>query len=266
MEIKARQVRLINTDGTQVGIVPIEDALARAKAAGLDLVEVGAEAEPPVCKILDYGKFKYGSQRKKEHVPTRKQHFGQIKEIRIRPKIDKHDLARKLAHGRELLEDGYRLLITCVFRGREMTHLELGRKLLADATAALGEVSKLERTLPQEGRRMAIMLMPRVEVVRAKTQERDKIARARAVEVEAHRKKSKRKNRDAERPGQAGAAPADPPADSPAAPAAPGGPVPTDGGEALASRIEGLEAAAPAAPEDKKEQENAQAENAQGNP
>ena len=255
LEIKARQVRLINTDGTQLGIVPVEDALAKAKAAGLDLVEVSGDAEPPVCKILDYGKFKYGSQRKKEHIPTRKQHFGQIKEIRIRPKIDKHDLARKLTHGRELLEDGYRLLLTCVFRGREMTHLELGRKLLADSTEALAEVAKLERTLPQEGRRMAIMLMPKVEVVRAKSQERDKLARVRAAEVEAHRKKSKRK-RDTDRtpgPGRAGAAPQ----------AEAGGKVPTDGGDVLASRIEGL--GLPAA-KGTEENENAQAENAQGNP
>jgi len=250
-------VRLINTDGTQLGIVPVEEALAKAKAAGLDLVEVGSDAEPPVCKILDYGKFKYGSQRKKEHIPTRKQHFGQIKEIRVRPKIDKHDLARKLEHGRELLEDGYRLLLTCVFRGREMTHLELGRKLLADATEALGEVAKLERTLPQEGRRMAIMLMPKVEVVRAKTQERDKLARVRAAEIEATRKKSKRR-RDAEPPASGGPAGAGPQAD-------PGGKVPTDGGDALAAKIEGLDVTAAPQPEPE-EKKNAQAEKPQGNP
>jgi len=237
--------------------VPIEDALAKAKAAGLDLVEVGAGAEPPVCKILDYGKFKYGSQKKKEHIPTRKQHFGQIKEIRVRPKIDKHDLARKLTHGRELLEDGYRLLLTCVFRGREMTHLELGRKLLADATEALSEVAKLERTLPQEGRRMAIMLMPKVEVVRAKSQERDKIARARAAEIEATRKKSKRRDRDEDK-AQSGAPSGGPEAAPPANER-----VPTDGGDGLASKIEGLDLAVAAKPEEKKD---AQAENAQGNP
>jgi translation initiation factor IF-3 len=259
LEIKARQVRLINTDGTQLGIVPVEEALTKAKAAGLDLVEVSGDAEPPVCKILDYGKFKYGSQRKKEHIPTRKQHFGQIKEIRIRPKIDKHDLARKLTHGRELLEDGYRLLLTCVFRGREMTHLELGRKLLADSTEALGEVAKLERTLPQEGRRMAIMLMPKVEVVRAKTQERDKIARVRAAEIEATRKKSKRKREPDRKPP--GPGPAGEPASAPPA----GGAVPTDGGAALASKIEGLDVTAAPEPEPE-EKKNAQAENAQGNP
>lgn len=252
-EIKARQVRLINTDGTQVGIVPMEDALAKAKAAGLDLVEVSPDAEPPVCKILDFGKFKYGSQKKKEHVPVRKQHFGQIKEIRVRPKIDKHDLARKLAHGRELLEDGYRLLLTCVFRGREMSHLELGHKLLQAAAAALAEVSKLERTLPQEGRRMAVMLMPRVEVVRTKAQEREKVARARAVEVAAHRKKSKRKGQEA------GEAPA---AESAAEPPAAAGTVPVTGGEPLASRIEGIDPAAAARPEEKG---NAQTEDPQGN-
>ena len=248
-EIKARQVRLINTDGTQVGIVPLEDALARARAAGLDLVEVSPDAEPPVCKILDFGKFKYGTQKKKEHIPVRKQHFGQIKEIRVRPKIDKHDLARKLAHGRELLEDGYRLLLTCVFRGREMTHLELGHKLLQDAAVALAGVSKLERTLPQEGRRMAIMLMPKVEVVRAKAREREKQAKVLFAEAEARRKKSKR--RDA-RPDQAG---------GPSGGAPAGAEVPVDGGQPLASKIEVPAAAADPQPAEK---ENAQAEDPQG--
>jgi len=251
-EIKARQVRLINTDGTQVGIVPLEDALARARAAGLDLVEVSPDAEPPVCKILDFGKFKYGTQKKKEHIPVRKQHFGQLKEIRVRPKIDKHDLARKLAHGRELLEDGYRLLLTCVFRGREMTHLELGHKLLQDAAVALAGVSKLERTLPQEGRRMAIMLTPKVEVVRAKAQEREKLAKAWAAEAEAHRKKSKRKDREA------GKAPA---AASAAGAGAASGPDPASGGEPLASRIEGIDVAAAGGAEEKG---HAQAEDSQG--
>ena len=249
LEIKARSVRLIAADGTQVGIVPVEEALAKAKEAGLDLVEVSPEAEPPVCKILDFGKFKYGSQKKKEHIPVRKQHFGQLKEIRVRPKIDKHDLERKLAHGRELLGDGYRLLLTCVFRGREMTHLELGHNLLKLAAEALSDVAKLERTLPQEGRRMAIMLMPKVEVVRAKARERETQAKVLFAEAEARRKKSKR--RDA-RPDQAG---------GPSGGAPAGAEVPVDGGQPLASKIEVPAAAADPQPAEK---ENAQAEDPQG--
>jgi translation initiation factor IF-3 len=167
--------------------------MAKARAAGIDLVEVSADSDPPVCRILDYGKFRYGSKRK-DHGPkpkTRKQHFGQIKEIRMRPKIDKHDLERKLAKARELLEEGYRLQVTCMFRGREMTHLELGYTLLNRTAELLSDCSKLERRLNREGRRMNIMLMPKIEVVRAKAKEREEQARKHAEEVSKHRKKSK---------------------------------------------------------------------------
>ena len=187
------RVLLIGNDGEQLGVMSAEDALAKARAAGLDLVEVAPEGEPPVCKILDYGKFKYGSRRKEGGGHARKQHFGQIREIRLRPKIDKHDLERKLTKARELLEQGYRLQLTCRFRGREMTHLELGHDLLEQATVFLADVSKLERRLLRDGRRMNLMLMPKIEVVRAKTKERDEKAKAYAAEVQARRKKSKKK-------------------------------------------------------------------------
>jgi translation initiation factor IF-3 len=186
-------VRLISPEGEQLGIVPLEDALSRAREAKLDLVEVSPDSKPPVCRILDYGKFRYGSKRK-EHGPktqTRKQHFGQIKEIRMRPKIDKHDLERKLSKARELLEEGYRLQVTCLFRGREMTHLELGYSLLNRTAEILADVAKLERRLNREGRRMNIMLMPKVEVVRAKAKEREAQAKKYAEETARHRKKSR---------------------------------------------------------------------------
>jgi len=187
-------VRLIAPDGQQVGIVSIEEAMRQAREAGLDLVEVGPEAKPPACRILDFGKFKYRSRRKAPSTaPTKKQHFGQIKEIRLRPKIDKHDLERKVNHAREILELGYRLQITCVFRGREMTHLELGHKLLENVVGMLSDVAKLERPLNREGRRMNVMVMPRTEVVRAKTKEREENAKRRAMELEEARKKKKAK-------------------------------------------------------------------------
>jgi len=239
--------------------VPVEQAMARARDAGLDLVEVSGDSVPPVCRILDYGKFRYGSKHKDHGPQVRKQHFGQIKELRLRPKIDKHDLERKLTKARELLAEGYRLQLTCLFRGREMTHTELGERLLNEVAAGLAEISKLERGLSREGRRMNIMLMPKVEVVRAKTQERDKIARVRAAEIEATRKKSKRKREPDRKPP--GPGPAGEPASAPPA----GGAVPTDGGAALASKIEGLDVTAAPEPEPE-EKKNAQAENAQGNP
>lgn len=259
-----RGVRLIGTDGAQIGVVAFEDALAKAREAGLDLVEVSPEADPPVCRILDFGKLKYGAKRK-AHVPVRKQHFGEIKEIRVRPKIDKHDLERKLAHGRELLEDGYRLLLTCVFRGREMHHLELGTQLLNKAVETLADVSKVERGAVQEGRRMGLMLMPRIEVVRTKTREREQLAKARAVEVEAHRKKSKRRREEAAL--QKGGGPGGPED----AEAEAGDPVEAAGADQpLTSRIE-LPPMAPAEAagaenrqEPTQETENAQAENPQG--
>jgi translation initiation factor IF-3 len=250
-EIKARNVRLIAPDGEQVGIIPLDDALGRARTAGLDLVEVSAESDPPVCRILDYGKFRYGSKRK-EHGPkpkTKKQHFGQIKEIRMRPKIDKHDLERKLGKARELLEEGYRLQVTCLFRGREMTHLELGYSLLNRAAELLADCSKLERRLNREGRRMNIMLMPKIEVVRTKTKEREEQARKHAEEVAKHKKKSKARRESVRRKA-----------------------VRVDGGEELTNEIEvPVEAAekvekvaeAPQEPE-KVEGEDAQAKDTQG--
>jgi translation initiation factor IF-3 len=190
--------------------------MARAKEAGLDLVEVSSDSAPPVCRILDYGKFRYGSKRKEHGPQVRKQHFGQIKELRLRPKIDKHDLQRKLDKARELLEDGYRLQLTVMFRGREMTHLELGERLLNDTVVYLGEVAKLERGLSREGRRMNIMLMPKVEVVRAKTKQREEQAKRLYQEAESRRKKSKRRDSVRTAPVQ----------------------VPVDGGQELTGSIE----------------------------
>ncbi len=191
-------MRLISPDGTQLGILPLEQALAKAKEASLDLVEVAGDSDPPVCRILDYGKFRYGSKHKEAGPKVRKQHFGQIKEIRMRPKIDKHDLERKLTKARELLEGGYRLQITCMFRGREMTHLELGHNLLKRATEMLADVSKLERRMNRDGRRMNIMLMPKIEVVRAKAKEHEEQAKKYAAEAQGRRKKS-RQRRDSVR-------------------------------------------------------------------
>lgn len=236
-------MRLISPEGEQLGIVDIQDALAKARETGQDLVEVSSDSDPPVCRILDYGKFRYGSKRKEPGPKGRKQHFGQIKELRMRPKIDKHDLERKMAKAGELLEEGYRLQLTCMFRGREMTHLELGRQLLNRAAEMLAGVSKLERPLNREGRRMNIMLMPKIEVVRAKAKEHEEQARKHAEEAESRRKKSKRRHSTRRKP------------------------VDVSGGEQIESEIEVPAGAAQGAGGDEPEGPeggDAQAENSQG--
>ncbi len=141
-------------------MVATEMALRRAEDAGLDLVEVAPEARPPVCKIMDYGKFKY-QQKKREHEQRKKSHATQLKEVRIRPKIDKHDLDFKLNRAREFLEAGHKVQFNMLFRGREMAHQDLGRAVMAKVVEALEEVSKVERPARMEGRRMTLLLTHR---------------------------------------------------------------------------------------------------------
>ena len=140
--------------------MPTEEAISRAREAGLDLVEVAPAAEPPVCRIMDYGKFKY-QQQKKDHKGRKKSHAGQLKELRMRPKIDTHDLEIKLKHGMKFIEDGYRLQLTVVFRGREMRHTELGVNLLNKIVDYYQGVAKIEQSLRQDGRRMSVTLTPK---------------------------------------------------------------------------------------------------------
>lgn len=153
-----REVRLIGPNGDQVGIVPIEEARRRADEAGLDLVEVSPDARPPVCRILDYGKFKY-QLKKRAH--KSKAHQAVLKEIRVRPKIDKHDLGYKMEQAREFLENGDKVQVTCVFRGREMTHAELGRGVLKQVEDLLKDIAKIERPPMFEGKRLSMMLAKR---------------------------------------------------------------------------------------------------------
>jgi len=151
---------LVEEGGKQAGIVPTEEAISRAREAGFDLVEVAPAAEPPVCRIMDYGKFKY-QQQKKDHKGQKKSHAGQLKELRMRPKIDTHDLEIKLKHGMKFVEDGYRLQLTVVFRGREMRHTELGVNLLKKIVDYYEGIAKIEQSLRQDGRRMSVTLTPK---------------------------------------------------------------------------------------------------------
>jgi translation initiation factor IF-3 len=155
-----REVRLIGASGEQVGIVPTFKAMDAAKEQGLDLVEVSPDARPPVCKILDYGKYKY-EHEKREKEARKKQHIVVVKEIKIRPKIGEHDLDVKLKHVREFFEEGDRVRMVITFRGREMAHQELGRAILAKSLEALADVCMVEQHPKFEGNNLGCLLAPK---------------------------------------------------------------------------------------------------------
>ncbi len=157
--IRAPQVRLIGPDGGQVGVVPIDEALRRAEEAQLDLVEVAPTAQPPVCRILDYGKFKY-QQHKKEVEARRKQTTTSVKELRLGYRTDVGDLERQVQKAREFLVGGDRVKFTLRFRGRELAYQDLGRQKLMRVCQALADVATVEGTPRMEGRLMGVVLAP----------------------------------------------------------------------------------------------------------
>lgn len=157
--IDARQVRLIDENGTMVGIVPLHVALERAAQAGLDLVEVAANATPPVCKIMDYGKFKY-EQQKKASAARKKQKIIEIKEIKLRPNIDENDYRVKMKKVRDFLEEGDKVKVTLRFRGREVAHQDLAMKLLERIREDIGELAKVEQMPKLEGQQMVMVMAP----------------------------------------------------------------------------------------------------------
>jgi len=159
-EIRVRQVRLIDGEGNQRGIVNIEDALRIAKESESDLVEVAPQAKPPVCKILDYGKYKF-EQEKKLRESKKKQKLVKIKEIRMQPKIEKHDLEFKTKHIQEFLDEGNKVKVTIRFRGRELAHTELGRKVLDEVIEMLDGPFVMDRAPQMEGRYMSMILNPK---------------------------------------------------------------------------------------------------------
>jgi translation initiation factor IF-3 len=150
---------VVGEDGEQLGILPTRDALAKARELGLDLVEVSPMSRPPVCRIMDFGKYKY-EQAKKARVARKRQHQVVLKEIKLRPKIEKHDYEFKKKHITEFLEHGDKVKITLMFRGREMAHADLGRKLLDQLSEELKDVAKVEAPPRQEGRMMILLLAP----------------------------------------------------------------------------------------------------------
>lgn len=149
--IRAREVRVIDDEGNQLGVMSVQDALKRAQEAGLDLLELAPTAAPPVCRIMDYSKYKY-DQEKKEKEAHKKQRVIHVKEIRIGPKIGEHDYQFKLKALQDFLKRGDKVKITMMFRGREMAHVDLGRKILDRLSSDISAVGEIEESPRLEGR------------------------------------------------------------------------------------------------------------------
>jgi translation initiation factor IF-3 len=159
------EVRVIGADGAQVGVIPTHEALRLAEELGLELVEVNPRAAPPVCKIMDFGKFKYETS-KKEKSSRRHQSTIVLKEIRLRPKTDKHDLDFKVKHIRDFLSEGNKCKLVIVFRGREIVHPETGQAMLDRVVKTVADIAMIEQRPMMEGRRMVMIIGPRVGVIR----------------------------------------------------------------------------------------------------
>ncbi|MET0405514.1 MAG: translation initiation factor IF-3 [Cystobacter sp.] len=161
--IRAREVRVVGPDGSQLGVMPLEAALERARTEGLDLVEISPMATPPVCKIMDYGKFKY-EEKKRASEAKKKQVVVHLKEIKLRPKTEEHDYEFKVRNVRRFLEDGDKAKVVIQFRGREITHKEQGTAILQDVMQDLKEVAVVEQMPRMEGRLMFMILAPNPKV------------------------------------------------------------------------------------------------------
>ena len=156
-QIRITPIRVISHDGEQLGIIPTEEALTRAREAGLDLVEVAPNERPPVCRIMDYGKYKYDKNKKKHHGGA----HNKTKEIRLRPKTGAEDINTKVRQAEKFLKHKDKVQVSVLFRGREMAHIEEGRKVMQSVIEILGEVGKVETPPQQHGRRMICMIAPR---------------------------------------------------------------------------------------------------------
>lgn len=163
--IRIREVRLIDEDGTQLGVVPTRDALEIAREKGLDLVEVQPNAVPPVCRLMDYGRFRYEESRR-ERESRRKAKGATLKEVRMAPKIDDHDIQTKARQAQRFLEAGDKVKISVLFRGREMLHQDIGRNLLMQLVQQLSEISTVDQDPRMEGRSMSVLLSPRKDAQR----------------------------------------------------------------------------------------------------
>jgi translation initiation factor IF-3 len=159
MQIRISPIRVIGPDGAQLGIISTDDAMTRAREAGLDLVEVAPNEKPPVCRIMDFGKYKYEKNKKKHN--SAHAHQTRTKEIRLRPKTGEHDIDTKVRQARGFLQHKDKVQISVLFRGREMAHIEEGRKVMEAVIAELSEFGKVEATPQQNGRRMIATMAPK---------------------------------------------------------------------------------------------------------
>lgn len=158
-EITASQVRLIGKNGGQVGVVQLSQALLQAEQEGLDLVEIAPKSVPPVCKIIDYGKYRY-QVTKKQREKRKGQGRVKLKEVKFKPNIDHHDLQVKVKHAQEFLEKGNKVRLTCAFRGRELSHPEIGEKMLEEVVSALSPIARTETPRKLIGRSLTLVLAP----------------------------------------------------------------------------------------------------------
>ena len=187
--IRIPQVRVVDADGTQVGILPTSEALALADERGLDLVEVSPKARPPVCKIMDYGKYMYEANKRAKEAKKR-QHVTHLKEVKMRPKIEKHDYDFKIRHAREFLDEGDKVKVTVIFRGRELAHKERGRVIMERAIEDLSDIATVEVSIRSEGRAMVMVIAPKpghkTKESRSTKDAEDKDAQGSGEEVQAH--------------------------------------------------------------------------------
>ena len=159
-EIRVRDIRVVDTDGNQLGIMPTREALKLAEEKQLDLVEIAPQAKPPVCRIMDFGKYKY-EQSKREKEARKKQKIIDIKEVKMRPNIEDHDFLVKAKNAARFLKDGDKVKATMIFRGREIVHTQLGRVLLVRLAEDLKEICNVERQPKLEGKNMIMILTPK---------------------------------------------------------------------------------------------------------
>ena len=164
--IRAREIRVVDVDGTQLGVMTPPEAIERAADQGLDLVEVAPNAQPPVCRIMDYGKYKY-EQKKKKGAGKSKAHAASMKEVKVRPRTDEHDLDFKLRNARRFLMEGDKVKITLMFRGREIVHKELGSDQLARVKEMLNDIATVENPPRLDGRFMSMILVPNRDAIKA---------------------------------------------------------------------------------------------------
>ena len=182
--IRSKECRLIANDNQMVGVKSIKDALAMAEDAGLDLVEIAPQAKPPVCKIIDYGKFLY-EQQKREKQQKKLQHNTQLKEIRFKWRTDTHDFNFKTRHARKFIEQGDKVKASVMFRGREIVHKEIGRELLVRFIEAMIDIAKVDQNLRAEGRIFSVVLSP----------DKDKISSMKKLEDKKAKEEQKEENK-----------------------------------------------------------------------